>query len=314
MFKFAIVIMVAACGSVSSQPDMNRDAAADTSSGSSDDPCAVCATQVQHGTAVCTTAKTCDYTTCAAGFGDFDADRANGCESTLPTGVPEANNLVLWLAGDVGWNGTTWTDRSGGARHANTYYGAPGSGTQNGRTVVDFNGGELLINTGFPNWAGVSILTVANTSQEDSLISMGVSYNPNCTTTPPNGAPNCVAYDQLAFNGSMTLQQCDPAVGTCWQAWGPTVPLNTWVRSVGIQNPAANPSYRSYFNGVENAGLNNNLNYPYPAPWSTPRKDTIVGWRNYRGKIAELIIFNVALSDASRIAIDKYLATKWNVQ
>jgi hypothetical protein len=223
------------------------------------------------------------------------------------------SHLVLWLEGDVGWNGTTWTDQSGGARHANVYYGAPGTTTQNGRSVVDFNGGELLINAGFPNWAGVTVFAVANTSADDSVLSMGVSYNPNCTTTAPLGAANCVAYDQLAFNANMSLQQCDPAVGTCWQAYSPGVSLNTWVRSIAVEDPAANPSFRSYFNGVDNGALNHNLAYPYPAPWSTPRKDAIVGWRNYRGKVAELIVFNVPLSDASRTAIDAYLATKWNV-
>jgi hypothetical protein len=38
-----------------------------------------------------------------------------------------------------------------------------------------------------------------------------------------------------------------------------------------------------------------------------------IGWRNYRGQIAEIIVFNTALSDASCTAIDAYLATRWKV-
>lgn len=111
----------------------------------------------------------------------------------------------------------------------------------------------------------------------------------------------------------MSLQQCDPAVGTCYQAYSPDVPVNTWMRTTAVQDPAANPSFRSYFNGADNGVLTHNLDYPYPAPWSTPRKDTIVGWRNYRGRVAEIIVFNVPLSETSRQALDNYLALKWNV-
>ena len=324
-FARAILVLtcgvVAACGTVKAQPDaksMPRDGAPDAATadaGVDASACGgVCSTQVQHATgATCTSANQCDYATCVAGYGDVDGDRTNGCESTLPTGVPEASRLVLWLAGDTGWNSQTWVDQSGGGRNATVYSGAPGTAMQNGKYVVDFNGGELLINAGFPNWAGLTVLAVSNTSADDSMISMGVSYNPSCTTTPPAGAPNCVPYDQLAFNPEMSLQQCDPSTGSCYQAYSPAAPLNTWIRTIAEEDPAANPSFHSYLNGVDNGALNHNLTYPYPAPWSTPRADTVLGWRNYRGKVAEIIVFNVPLSDASRSALDQYLATKWNV-
>jgi hypothetical protein len=312
------LLATAACGSVASpkQPDAAVTPADGPVDGAAGDAnaCAVCPTQVQHAAmSTCTAASQCDYTTCVAGYGDFDGDRTNGCESTLPTGVPEASRLVLWLAGDVGWDGQNWADHSGSSRNATVYYGAPGTAMQNGRYVVDFNGGEMLISAGFPNWAGLTVLTVANTSTDDAVIAMGVSYNPSCTAAAPNGAANCVPYDMLAFGANMGLQQCDPSVGTCWQAYSPGVTLNTWMRTIAVEDPTANPSFHSYFNGIDNGALNHNMNYPYPAPWSTPRKDTILGWRNYRGKVAEIIVFNVPLSEASRTALDTYLANKWNV-
>jgi hypothetical protein len=284
-----------------------------TACGAGGSACVNCATKVLNVTGLlCVSSGSCDYTSCAAGYGDYDGDRTNGCESTLPTGIPEASNLVLWLAGE-NWNGSTWPDKSAGGRTATTYYGTVGTSTLNGRNVAVFNGGELLINAGFPAWNGLTVLTVANTTADDALITMGVSYNPGCTTTAPNGAPGCVAYDMLAFGGAMGLQQCDPSAGTCYQAYASGVAGNGWVRTIAEEDPSQNPSFHTYNDGADEGALGHNLNYPYPAPWSTPRTDTIVGWRNYRGSVAELIVYNVPLAATSRQAIDAYLATKWNV-
>jgi hypothetical protein len=249
----------------------------------------------------------------------MDGDRTNGCESAYPNGVPEASALVLWLPGEQ-WNGTTWIDLSGGARNAASgFYGTPGTSTLNGKNVVNFNGGELLVSAGFPAWSGFTVFAVNNTSTDDSIITMGVSYNPGCATTPGAsgnwGAPNCVAYDMLSFGSGMSLQQCDPSIGSCWQVYSPGI-TGKWVRSEAELTPGANPSFHSYYNGADNgSSLGHNENYPYPAPWGAAgnRKDTVLGWRNYRGYVAEIIVFNKPLSDASRNAIDSYLAYKWNV-
>jgi hypothetical protein len=274
--------------------------------------CVDCGLRILHAAAICGATGVCDYTACSGGYADVDGNRSNGCESTLPTGVPESASLVLWLAGED-YNGQVWPDRSLGRRDANAYGGSPAIAQRNGRNVVNFNGGgQLLVSAGFPNWAGLTLFAVSSTSNGDFFISMGVSYNPGCSTTPPAGAPGCVAYDQLGFPPEMSLQQCDPAAGTCYQAYGPA-PLAGWFRSTAWENPQVNPSFRSFFNGVDNGNLNHNLNYPYPPPWPTPRKDTVLGWRNYRGLVAEIILYNAPLSDASRVAVDTYLGTKWKV-
>lgn len=303
-----ILATTLACGKVSETSDGAPDSSVDVSA------CMSCTSKIQHamGT-MCTDAGGCDYNSCAVGFGDFDGDRANGCESTLPNGVAEASHLVLWLSGDVGWDGQIWRDQSGGGRNGTVYTGTPGTATQNGRSVVNFNGGEILVNAGFPNWIGVTVMAVSNTSTDDALITMGVSYNPGCSTTAPAGAPGCVPYDQLAFSANMTLAQCDPAIGDCYGALSPNSPPYTWIRTVALEDPTVNPSFHSYFNGVDNGTLTHKYNYPHPTPWNTSRKDTIIGWRNYRGLLAEIIVFNVPISQASRLALDAYLATKWNV-
>jgi hypothetical protein len=276
--------------------------------------CVNCQAQVLNASGVlCSMAGACDYSACAAGFADVDGNRANGCESTTPKGVAEAGNLVLWLDGDL-WNGSTWPDSSGGGRTATTYVGTVGKSTRNGHTVADFSAGgsELLINAGFPNWNGLTVMTAANTIKDDFLITMGVSYNPGCTTTAPLGAPGCVAYDMLGFGASMGLQQCDPGIGSCYQAYATAVGTG-WLRTTAEETPSANPSFHTYSNGADEGVLNHNLAYPYPSPWSTPRTDAIVAWRNYQGYIGEIIVFNVPLSDASRQALDTYLANKWAI-
>ena len=286
-----------------------------TSCGTAGAACVECSKALQNAVnATCTATGTCDYGACLAGYADLDGNRANGCESTLPTGVPEAPSLVLWLAADTGWNGQAWLDQSGGGRDALPYVGAPGTGTLNGKSVVDFNGGSLLIPAGFPAWSGLTIFALANTSADDGLLTMGVSYNGSCDPSPPLGAAGCMPYDMLSFGAAMGLQQCDPQIGSCYQVYAPPIPLGAWVRSTAEEDPAANPSFRSFFNSVDNgAGSNHNLPYPYPPPWAAPRKDTIVGWRNYRGLVAEIIAFDAPLSDVSRKAVDAYLAAKWKV-
>ena len=285
-----------------------------TTCGTQGGACSNCQSVVLNASgATCTSAGACDYSNCSAGFADVDGNRANGCESTTPKGVTESGNLVLWLAGE-NWNGSSWLDASGAGRNATTYSASVGSATQNGRTVAVFNGGELLVNNGFPSWsAGLTVMTVANTTTDDFLVTFGVSYNPSCTTTAPLGAPGCVAYDMLGFGAGMGLQQCDPGIGGCYQAYPFGVAGNGWVRTTAESTPGQNPSFHTYENGSDEGAIDHNLAYPYPAPWATPRTDTIIGWRNYRGSVAELIVFNVPLSTASRQALDAYLANKWNV-
>jgi hypothetical protein len=275
--------------------------------------CVDCLALVLNATGIaCTGTGSCDYAACLTGFEDLDGQRANGCETTTPLGVAEAPNLVLWLAGE-NWDGSTWHDASGAGRNATTYDGTVGVGSLNGRPVAVFNGGQLLISTGFPSWsAGFSAMTVASTATDDYFIAFGVSYNTSCSTTPPAGAPGCVPYDMLGFTAAMAVEQCDPGPGLCYG----TIPLGVtgagWVRTTAVETPGVNPSVHTYENGSDE-GAGTHDPYPFPAPWATPRTDTVLGWRSYRGSVAELIVFNVPLSAASRQALDAYLANKWNV-
>ncbi len=294
--------------------DAPVDAAADAP-----DACGDCAAQILNANGAACTALGCDYTTCLAGYGDEDGNPANGCESTLPTGVPEIGNLVLWLRGDD-WDGFTWPDQSPGGRDAKLYYGSVGFGTLNGHHTVAFDGnGELRIVAGFPDWQGVTIMTVMTAPDGNGApIAMGVSFNPGCATAPPSGAAGCDPYDMLRFDISLELSQCDPNIGTCYQAYPESLAGVGWQRSIGVLTPGATPSYHAYLSGIDEGALPHNRNYPYPAPWSTPRTDTILGWGGlatnmFSGSIAELILFDTALSDASRVALDAYLQAKWGI-
>lgn len=241
-----------------------------------------------------------------------DGDSATGCE---PTTVPEAPSLVLWLDGAQGWDGTTWHDRSGHGRDAKPYTSPVGSTTLNGLTAVSFGGGNLLIDAGFPPWEGATVFAVQWATATNALIAFGVSFNNiGCDLVPPAGAPGCVQYDQLAFGGfgALGLEMCDPSIGNCYKVYD-VDPPDAWVRTYMQEIPDTSLGARTWMNGAENVNLGHTPAYPFPAPWNTPRVDTIVAWANYRGSVAELIVFDSVLSDASREAVDAYLANKWNV-
>jgi hypothetical protein len=255
------------------------------------------------------------------GAGTGGAGGTGGFGGTLPTGLAEADSLVLWLRGED-WNGSTWTDRSSGGRDATLYFGDVGSGSLNGHKVAAFDGnGDLIITAGFPDWYGLSILTVVNTPIQNGsgIIAMGVSFNAGCYTLAPGGAPGCVLYDMLQFNAYLSLEQCDPTIGNCYKVFGmPDAAGAGWVRLSGVLDVGATPAYRVYLNGVDEGALGHDYTYPYPSPWATPRTDTIVGWGTsasnlFPGSIAEFIIYNTTLSDASREAIDAYLQSKWGL-
>jgi hypothetical protein len=248
--------------------------------------------------------------TCKANYFDYDGNVGNGCEAGLPTAVPEAGNLVLWLEGDVGYDNWTWQDQSGNARHAgHLSTTAPGTSTLNGKTVLTFlNGEQLRVSAGFPAWSGFTIFGVSNTHVAGEMFSMGVSYNPGCNTTPPNGSPGCVPYDMLSSD--LGLEMCDPSYGSCYQATGvPGMPIDQWIRYTAREDPTATSSFSSYLNGARTGASSGK----FPPPWNTPRTDTLLPWAAYRGQIAEIIVFNTPLSDASRTAIDAYLSHKWGI-
>jgi hypothetical protein len=118
----------------------------------------------------------------------------------------------------------------------------------------------------------------------------------------------------LAFGGfgGIGLEMCDGNIGTCFQAYDAALPSG-WFRTIGMLSPNVTPSYRMFWNGADRGDEGHNVPWPFPAPWNTPRKDTVIGWNGYRGSIAEIIVFNVPLSDASRAAIDAYLSNKWGI-
>ncbi len=245
---------------------------------------------------------------CKSNYFDYDGNVGNGCEAGLPTAVPEAASLVLWLEGDVGYDNWTWQDQSGNARHGNHLSTtAPGTSTLNGKPVVTFlNGEQLRVQAGFPAWSGFTIFGVSNTHVTGEMFSMGVSYNPSCSTTPPNGSPGCVAYDMLSSD--LGLEMCDPVYGSCYQATGvPGMPTDQWIRYTAREDPTATSSFSSYLNGARTGASSGK----FPPPWNTARTDTLLPWAAWRGQIAEIIVFNTPLSDASRTAIDNYLAHKW---
>jgi hypothetical protein len=281
------------------------------------------ATSTSTASTSTTSTSTTSTSTGTGGAGSDGGVGDGGDGGTLPTDVPEAANLVLWLRGED-WNGSIWPDRSPIGALATIYYGQVGVGSLNGLSVAAFDGnGDLVIQTieGYPHWSGLTVMTVMTAPNANGgIVSFGSSFNNvPCYMFPPGGASSCVEYDQLEFNALMTLQQCDPSIGTCWQAYGLSQPLGAgWVRLSGELTVGADPSYHVYLNGVDEGPIGHNQSWPYPAPWDTPRQSVIIGWGAvasglFSGSVAEIIVYNTSISDASRQALDAYLAAKWGL-
>ena len=58
---------------------------------------------------------------------------------------PIATNLALWLEGNAGYNGTTWTDQSGNGHNATVIGSGPGTTLINGLQALLFTGQGMSI-------------------------------------------------------------------------------------------------------------------------------------------------------------------------
>lgn len=249
--------------------------------------------------------------------------RAGTWPSAPPGGV--GSGLQLWLdASDAStlFDATTggslvaadggvarWQDKSGNARHATQ--GTAGSrptrktGIKNGLAVLRFDGSNDVMNlpTSFRWWPAGTILTV--------LANLGSSTVPDAPWYAANNADNpelrLVASSTSGYwyyNGSYKLNTAADHYDSIGTGSLRTIVLN-------------NTAYKSYSNGV----LKNSTTLTSAVPANNPAThhslggyDYSIDLKFYAGiDIAELIIYNSALSDTDRAAVESYLLAKWGI-
>lgn len=182
-----------------------------------------------------------------------------------------------------------WSDKSGNGKHAT----ASGSsrptytGSQNGRSVIAFDGVANRMNTTLVDSSTQTILFVAKAS--------------------PAGAPGIrrvVAYEaERSFFASSGWNWFSPPSGT---GVSPTA------YNVASGVIASDSSMTIYGNGVAASATFD----PFNARTNTftlGGESASSAFNFFQGEIAEVIVFNSALSDVNRARVEKYLANKWGV-
>lgn len=233
----------------------------------------------------------------------------------LLTNVPQRSaNMLLWLRSDAGvvsnsGSVSSWLDQSGNGNNAS---GASGSqptfgttGSINGEPVLSFNGTSqsLSLGPGFANFtSGLSIFIVATpTADSNTPVIVDLSTSGG-TTNSINMAINPSAGLQLnVWNGS------SPSSAT----YASGVTLNSPQLMEGIESTSNVATvYKNGTLGVTQSGMY--------APPNTTRSANYIGSVNssaqfFTGQIAEIIVYNTALSTSQRQSVENYLIGKYSL-
>lgn len=212
---------------------------------------------------------------------------------TAPTDI--AGCVGWWDASDAssitqsGGLISQWNDKSGNGRHATasgttrpTY-----TGTRNGRNVVTFDGTGNRMNTTLVDSATQTILFVAK-----------------ATAAIAPGTRRVVSYQaERGFFASSGWNWFSPNAGTG------VSPTDYNVASGVITNDT---SMLVYGNGVAVSAAFD--------PFNAGATTFVIGGENastvsnlFQGEIAEVVVFNSALSNANRARVERYLSLKWGI-
>lgn len=224
-----------------------------------------------------------------------------GSSNPGPT-VPVTAGLGLWLRADAGTTlsgsrVSTWQDQSGSGNHATRPDSARWpllvNGALNGKPVVRFEGAQSLAapNVTLPRWTIFVVGKNSNTTENFGLI-LG-----------PGSDNNQLRYE----NGTQVLIH------------GTSNNMPTYTVTVG--NTRAYHSLTVRYDGsvsqiYRDGVLKGSKNQATSGSWSL---GVVGGWYascpscQLKGDIAEILVYNAALSSADRAAVEAYLRTKYNL-
>jgi hypothetical protein len=198
-------------------------------------------------------------------------------------------SLELWLDADAlaladGASVSTWTDRSGHARHATQ--GTAGSrpifktGIVNGRAVVRFDGTDDHLS--LPSFTMGTICVVAK-------------YN----------SANFTDYDGLFTGQSNTDHEMVFIGNSGSSAWYPNAAVARFVDGASSQDAIPTLNQFNIYTATDAAGLTASGYYV--------GRDRAQATRIWDGDIAEVIVFSTVLSASDRAKVENYLRTKYGI-
>lgn len=227
----------------------------------------------------------------------------------------------LWLdgndpAGNVGTNNYTpiadgaalqnWIDKSGNGNSAmqglSIYQPIFKTGILSGKSIIRFdaiNPNIMAFNSAFLNGSSYSIFAVNIRRPKDTNYFLGTG----------SGSADTSLHYGYRTDTIFTLAQFSNDLDVVIPSYiAPTPSLSS-----GILNLATGHSLNYYVNGILYSGSNANV-----TPLSSSESGRLGagyegGGHFYSGDIAEIIIYNRALSISERQLIERYLANKWGV-
>jgi hypothetical protein len=245
----------------------------------------------------CDASGTCQtaaiFAACGAG--------GNACASGCPATIPEAGNLVLWLVGDTYVSGASvWADQSGHADATCSNCPTALGGALNGHAVVSFDGASYFAlgdPGGLYESAAFTVFLVAapDPGAASNAQLLGLS----------DGNGNTVSLQRSAGDPDLLLQLLSGANGGSLLATGAWSGGAEFIAAAVNSNGALLIAGSSVATG--NLGTPADVDYASSYLGTDPASQTL----NYTGEVAEVLVFDAALSSASIAGIESYLSTRY---
>ena len=231
------------------------------------------------------------------------------------TSVPQRSaNLITWLRADAGvtYNSgqvSLWADQSGNGNNAGQATSADqptlSTGAINGLPALSFNGSSqfLQFGSGFANFSsGASIFVVTNPATLGSYQTW-VSFG--------NSGSNYLGLEQTSTSGSVSFYTYSGSSSSA-------------VTAASALSASQYQLVESVYNGTNTATIYNNGvqkgtgSSLLTAPTTPPRTINYVGQfagsgAYLNGQIAEILVYNTALSSVQRAAVESYIYSKYGI-
>lgn len=213
---------------------------------------------------------------------------------------PPSAGMHLWLRADAGVTASgglvsRWLDQSGNGRHASmnlvSRQPALASGALNGRPVIRFNGAQSMYLDIYAQPTTFTVFVVGKNSMPSESYSMILG--------PGSTSPN----NQLRWeNGSQVL----------FVGLGNNMPIIT--SSIG--NTRAYHALSARYNGsVMNVYRDGNTvsshSFTTTGPWTLASVGSWLSSYYMQGDLAEVILYDRALSETERASVNEYLRSKY---
>ncbi len=229
------------------------------------------------------------------------AGGGSACASGCPAAIPEAQSLVLWLVGDTYVPGAAvWTDQSGHANAACSSCPSAFTGALNGHATVSFDGSSFFAlgdPGGIYESAAFTVLLVATPDP-------GAASNAQLLALS-DGSGNTLSLQRSSGDPDLLLQLLAGAND------GSLVATGGWSGSaelVAAEVSGAGALLTAGSSAVTgNLGTPANVDYDSSYLGTDPASQTL----NYTGQVAEVLVFDTALSSTSIASIESYLSARY---